>query len=186
MSSVSLASRRGHFATLDKLTECIRASMLVPGLAGPLLTVPIGKRSLSASRDSPSICATEPSVKISAARTASKSKRRRKADSRLATDVEVDHVDRRQGKENDVEEVCSQGLSSWVLGKWWPRRRLDPRLLSGHGSSESGDEEDRSLVVDTEPADGADGVSTAESELLVDAMIFEPLPYRCSTDMDTI
>ncbi|CAM9219890.1 unnamed protein product, partial [Discosporangium mesarthrocarpum] len=40
MSSVSLASTTGHFSTLKELTHCIRASMLVPGLAGPLVTVP--------------------------------------------------------------------------------------------------------------------------------------------------
>lgn len=40
MSTVSLASRKGHFSTLDELTGCIRASMLVPGLAGPLISVP--------------------------------------------------------------------------------------------------------------------------------------------------
>lgn len=44
MSTVSLASKKGHFSTLDELTGCIRASMLVPGLAGPLASVPRRQR----------------------------------------------------------------------------------------------------------------------------------------------
>lgn len=39
MTSVSLASHRGDFSTLDELRTCMRASMLVPGMAGPPMTV---------------------------------------------------------------------------------------------------------------------------------------------------
>ncbi|KAG5181347.1 acyl transferase/acyl hydrolase/lysophospholipase [Tribonema minus] len=39
-SSVVLNSAGGHFKTLRELTACMRASMLLPGIAGPMVTLP--------------------------------------------------------------------------------------------------------------------------------------------------
>eukprot|EP00903_Cladosiphon_okamuranus_P016650 g15353.t1 len=38
--AVVLTSRGGHFKTLRELTECMRASMLLPGITGPMVTLP--------------------------------------------------------------------------------------------------------------------------------------------------
>ncbi|KAG5184415.1 acyl transferase/acyl hydrolase/lysophospholipase, partial [Tribonema minus] len=40
MDSHTLTSAKGHFATLPELARCMRASMLVPGMTGPLVTFP--------------------------------------------------------------------------------------------------------------------------------------------------
>lgn len=132
MSTVSLASRRGHFSTLDELTGCIRASMLVPGLAGPLLSVPRRQRAVSRGDAGGPWAADEPQQ-------------------RRGGFV----FGRRGGSEEEQ------------------RRRLE---LDGEGTaattplgltSESGASEEEGI------ADGDDA-----TELLVDAMVFEPLPYR--------
>lgn len=36
--AVVLTSRGGHFKTLRELTECMRASMLLPGITGPMVS----------------------------------------------------------------------------------------------------------------------------------------------------
>ncbi|CAM9223266.1 unnamed protein product [Discosporangium mesarthrocarpum] len=38
--SISMSSRRGHFSTLRELTNCMRASMLLPGITGPMVNLP--------------------------------------------------------------------------------------------------------------------------------------------------
>eukprot|EP00752_Nemacystus_decipiens_P006162 g5559.t1 len=38
--AVVLTSKAGHFKTLRELTECMRASMLLPGITGPMVTLP--------------------------------------------------------------------------------------------------------------------------------------------------
>lgn len=35
--AVVLTSKAGHFKTLRELTECMRASMLLPGITGPMV-----------------------------------------------------------------------------------------------------------------------------------------------------
>lgn len=35
--AVVLSSKGGHFKTLRELTECMRASMLLPGITGPMV-----------------------------------------------------------------------------------------------------------------------------------------------------
>jgi len=134
MSTVSLASRRGHFSTLDELTGCIRASMLVPGLAGPLLSVPRRQRAGSGAGSE-------------AGRPWAAEKPHRRKDG---------FVFRRRGggEEEQRRRLELEGEDSAATTP------LD--LGSESGSSEEG-----------ESADGDDA-----TELLVDAMVFEPLPYR--------
>lgn len=36
--AVVLTSKGGHFKTLRELTECMRASMLLPGITGPMVS----------------------------------------------------------------------------------------------------------------------------------------------------
>ncbi|CAM9301121.1 unnamed protein product [Ectocarpus sp. 13 AM-2016] len=38
--AVVMTSKGGHFGTLRELTECMRASMLLPGITGPMVTLP--------------------------------------------------------------------------------------------------------------------------------------------------
>ncbi|CAM9838723.1 unnamed protein product, partial [Ectocarpus sp. 12 AP-2014] len=38
--AVVMTSKGGHFSTLRELTECMRASMLLPGITGPMVTLP--------------------------------------------------------------------------------------------------------------------------------------------------
>lgn len=115
MGSVSLASRRGHFSTLDELTACIRASMLVPGLAGPPRPVSWGKSCLQQQR-------------------------------RLPLEAHV------SGKVEPPRE------ESWGKGVWSQGRCLE------------------SLFERSE--EGPDRKKADASEPLVDAMVYEPLPYR--------
>lgn len=184
MRSVSLASRRGHFSTLDQLTGCIRASMLVPGLAGPPVTAPRNKHTPS------------PPSAVSDRRAAVRKKRLRGWGSESLTK-----------RNNDGGEIGGRMHGSpWRLGGWWPRRRFSRSLARGGRSSSAveGGSDWSTVAVGEEgcrdspttgvggvggsdegvEASGADGdvgaVASDEKpeEFLVDAMVFEPLPYR--------
>lgn len=151
MSSLSLASRKGHFSTLGELTECIRASMLVPGLAGPLLTVPINL-SPSAPKD-PEAGTHKP------------------------------WEDRRRdvrGNKKMRGDSLTRSSMSWALGAWWARRRSKARNSTagrdGRGGESGGLASESAESGDCAAA--ATATVSAETELLVDAMVFEPLPYR--------
>lgn len=134
MSTVSLASRRGHFSTLDELTGCIRASMLVPGLAGPLLSVPRRQRAVSG-------------VGSDAGRPRAANEPQQRKDG---------FVFRRRG---GGEEEQRRRLE---------REREDrPATTPLDLTCESGASEEEGTA-------GGDDAT----ELLVDAMVFEPLPYR--------
>lgn len=151
MSSLSLASRRGHFSTLDELTKCIRASMLVPGLAGPLLTVPINP---------PPSAPKEPETRTH------KPWGGRRKDMR--------------GDEESRGDSFPRPSTSWALGSWWTRRRSKARNSAAERDGRGGE----SGGLASESAESGDcaaaatGTVSAETELLVDAMVFEPLPYR--------
>lgn len=136
MSSVSLTSRGGHFSTIDQFTECVRASMLVPGLAGPPLTMPT---------PTPPVAAEEAE----------------------AEKMSQDEKGRRKGVWGD--RLSRRSSPSWALGDWWTQRRSRARGSAGRSSSDS---------VLGELAESANATTGAEAELLVDAMVFEPLPYR--------
>lgn len=147
MSSISLASRKGHFSTLDELTACIRASMLVPGLAGPLRSVRASQRADSAWRDQLPQLDTEYAARPTAKR--------------------ADHTGMRR--------AVTSRASSWALGKWRSRRQLLLGRGWGKGDIVGGDAAASASCAPT-PGGAADG--NEDSELLVDAMVFEPLPYR--------
>ena len=134
MSTVSLASRRGHFSTLDELTGCIRASMLVPGLAGPLVSVPERRRGQSMMADS----AVPPPG----------------ADSVSDSDV---------GRPPAASQAQQQRKKRRLF-----RRRAERENRAAAAELQGGEE----LTVAS--STGGDGAT----ELLVDAMVFEPLPYR--------
>ena len=141
MSSVSLASRRGHFSTFSELIACIRASMLVPGLAGPLLSVPAGELADSAQEN----------------------------ESNRGSKVKL-----------------SSRARSWAAGQWRRSASLKP---FGKGGEEKGAQEKggaaftagstpEDIATASTVASVAAAAAVASPELLVDAMVFEPLPYR--------
>ena len=138
MSTVSLASRRGHFSTLDELTGCIRASMLVPGLAGPLVSVPERRRGQSMMADS----AVPPPGADSV------------SDSVSDSDV---------GRPPAASQAQQQRKKRRLF-----RRRAERENRAAAAELQGGEE----LTVAS--STGGDGAT----ELLVDAMVFEPLPYR--------
>ena len=152
MGSVSLASRRGHFSTLEELAACIRASMLVPGLAGPPRHVPGDDEANSASRQPP----LPPPPRTT--------------------------VERNQNRSVDTlagGEVETRPRESWAVGAWrrsprtrsfWEGRARGGRRYSGDGGRDASAASAPALKRAQEDAD--------VSELLVDAMVFEPLPYR--------
>lgn len=158
MKSVSLASRRGHFSTFSELTACIRASMLVPGLAGPLLSVPTGELADSAWGE------------------------RQQQQQTTATTV-----DSQEYEENGGGKVkLSSRATSWAAGQW--RRSQSLRSLgkdgekrgrqAGGGASSAAGSAPEGIATAAGAGDGAAAASSAAPELLVDAMVFEPLPYR--------
>lgn len=137
MSPVSLASRRGHFSTLDELTGCIRASMLVPGLAGPLLSVPERRR--------------QRQQRVSLMPDSVPSLPQQTKDRVIFW--------RRGGSEEDGRQpergnrAVAAAAAAVVLG--------------GGG-----------LTVEVGGSDEGTAGGDDATELLVDAMVFEPLPYR--------
>lgn len=145
MSTVSLASRRGHFSTLDELTECIRASMLVPGLTGPLLSVPERRKgqppeSLTAADSaapSPPDAYSVVDSDVSGSSAASQAQQQKK---RLL-------FRRRRGSEEDGRQLERDNKAAAAQEVEW----LASEESAGGGNA---------------------------TELLVDAMVFEPLPYR--------
>lgn len=42
--AVVLTSNGGHFKTLRELTECMRASMLLPGITGPMVSMKVSMK----------------------------------------------------------------------------------------------------------------------------------------------
>ncbi|CAM9772503.1 unnamed protein product [Ascophyllum nodosum] len=156
MGSVSLASRRGHFSTLEELAACIRASMLVPGLAGPPRHVPGDDEANSASRQPP----LPPPPRTT--------------------------VERNQNRSVDTlagGEVETRPRESWAVGAWrrsprtrsfWEGRARGGRRYSGDGGRDASAASAPALKRAQEDAD--------VSELLVDAMVFEPLPYRSAVE----
>lgn len=148
MSSVSLASRRGHFSTLEELAACVRASMLVPGLAGPLRSVRAGERADSAWRD------------------------------QLDTEDAARTTATRAGHAGMPRAVASRA-TSWALGRWRSRREMLRRRRRKGGVEVEVDGGHAATSASGAPAAGGGAVhGNGISELLVDAMVFEPLPYR--------
>lgn len=178
MSTVSLASRRGHFSTLDELTGCIRASMLVPGLAGPLLSVPTRRPS------------EEQLAPLSSANVATS---RDEARDIMAAAVGS------QGREESKQEPTIGflvGESATALPQ--ADGGQTPQTEGGDNNGVAAEEEvkDSAVAAVGEAAVAATAAASAAfensvqkeeeggggdaTELLVDAMVFEPLPYRWS------
>lgn len=156
MKSFSLASRRGHFSTLNELTTCIRASMLVPGLTGPLLCAPKGELADSAWRESSPPPPPPPQV--------------------LGGDDSPNTTgpaDVRGTGKNIVSKAMSRA-TSWAVGEW---RRAELREMSGE-DGEGAEDPVGSQDGAAEAVDSAHDDVAGDSELLLDALVFEPLPYR--------
>lgn len=191
MSSVSLASRRGHFSTLEELTACIRASMLVPGLAGPLQSVSKGEAVDSAwAKDdhdkTPPLQNKEQQTAINNSDNDSDHRH---------TAASLSKRGRHQSNAAGVVGTFTASSPSWAMGEW---RR--PERPSEEVSRRRGEEEESKKGI----REGVDGDVTAVAaaatagehsdhgtpattnatssedtpELLSDALVFEPLPYR--------
>eukprot|EP00903_Cladosiphon_okamuranus_P009684 g9214.t1 len=154
MSTVSLASRRGHFSTVDELTGCIRASMLVPGLAGPLLSVPERRRRRRRKG--------QPSESLAAADSASP-------------------------PPSNTDSVVDSYVGGSTAASQAQRRKNRDLFWRRGGSEEDGRQPERdngvAAVLEWEglAPEGSAGDSDS-TELLVDAMVFEPLPYRSAIE----
>lgn len=158
MSSVSLASRRGHFKTRDELGRCIRASMLVPGLAGPVISVPTGQLAESAWRD-------EFSTPLGSA--------------------VRDGQERMTGRGADLggeREVAQQAKPSRGSSRFWGQRRRKGPMRSTREAivrEEGGHVEATSITGTGRAAQESTAIDDKlEPEVFIDAMVFEPLPYR--------
>ena len=133
--------------------------MLVPGLAGPLLSVPAGELADSAWTD----------------------QHQQRQQQQQTTETAVDA--QKNGGGGRVK--LSSRATSWAVGQW---RRSQCLRSVGTGGQEKGVQVGGgttsvsaagiALEGFTAAATATAAAAVAEPELLVDAMVFEPLPYR--------
>ncbi|CAM9738603.1 unnamed protein product [Ectocarpus fasciculatus] len=191
MGTVSLASRRGYFSTLDELTGCIRASMLVPGLAGPLVSVPKRQGDGGSSLTADSVATPPQEGRATTLPPTSDPD----SDSRVGggdREAVVTASSPPVGREGREDSVVGSGAGEPATAQ--PRAGF---LGTGNGGvveeeDESlGKEEEREVPVAAAPVEafesnagnkGGTGGGGDASELLVDAMVFEPLPYRSAIE----
>lgn len=188
MGTVSLASRRGYFSTLDELTGCIRASMLVPGLAGPLVSVPKRQVEGTSSLTADSVATPPQEERVATLPPTSGTD----SDSRVGGEGREDVVTASSPVDGEGREEYGQG-SGGGAGELATAQPPAGFLVTGKGEAVEEEEEslqkgEREVPVATAPADavnssagkkeGTSGGGGDSSELLVDAMVFEPLPYR--------
>lgn len=158
MSTVSLASRRGHFSTLAELTRCIRASMLVPGLAGPLLSVPKRRRRWQRPGSLMAGSVVPPAG----------------ADTAVKSDVGSDHSSSQASRQ---PQQPKDRVIFWRRGSREEDGSQPERETSKTAAATAALGEGELAVESSGSKEGTVG-GEDETELLVDAMVFEPLPYR--------